>query len=389
MLKFKLLIVLSIVSLLSLNSYSQIKVFPNNKISFGTTSNPMYLGIDKLFFTSKTIFSNSSSSITSSALIRGNHNYSSATTPDFTWYYNDQTGLFHPSANTFAISSNGIERFRIDSKGRITFQNTDNSYYGLTFQSIANNQTSKMYIVNYNNNNTFYVTGKGNIYSRGVYVGSDISFKEDINTINSALDKVLKLRGVTFKMKKPVLNNPNDTLTVISNKENPTQIGVIAQEVEKIVPEVVITQSDGKKYVAYQNLVGLLIEAIKEQQNQINYLKDDLNKCCDLNNSNKSRNVNNNDNSENNLNLNSKLYQNLPNPFNTTSSIKYIVDNNAKSAKLLIFNMQGTLIKSYNNLNLGNGEIIISSNELNPGMYMYSLIVDNNEIDTKRMILTK
>jgi len=54
------------------------------------------------------------------------------------------------------------------------------------------------------------------------------------------------------------------------------QIGVIAQEVEKIIPEVVY--GDETKSVAYGNLVGLLIEAIKEQQKEINELKKTLSK---------------------------------------------------------------------------------------------------------------
>ena len=55
------------------------------------------------------------------------------------------------------------------------------------------------------------------------------------------------------------------------------KIGLIAQEVELIIPEVVRTGDDGLKGIEYQNLVGLLIEAIKEQQKQINELKNILN----------------------------------------------------------------------------------------------------------------
>ena len=75
-------------------------------------------------------------------------------------------------------------------------------------------------------------------------------------TIPNALDKVKDLRGVSF-----------------SWKENGRKsIGLIAQEVEKIIPELV-NETDGVKSLAYGNIVGLLIEAIKEQQNQIDELK--------------------------------------------------------------------------------------------------------------------
>jgi ribonuclease PH len=57
-----------------------------------------------------------------------------------------------------------------------------------------------------------------------------------------------------------------------------TEIGVIAQEVEEVVPDVVNTNGEGIKSVKYGNLVGVLIEAIKEQQTQIDELKSKIGK---------------------------------------------------------------------------------------------------------------
>jgi hypothetical protein len=87
---------------------------------------------------------------------------------------------------------------------------------------------------------------------------SDKRVKENIKTIPNALEKVEKLRGVEF--------NKIGTST--------KSIGVIAQEIEEIIPEVVKTDSEGMKAVAYGNISGLLIEAIKEQQREINELKE-------------------------------------------------------------------------------------------------------------------
>jgi hypothetical protein len=88
---------------------------------------------------------------------------------------------------------------------------------------------------------------------------SDISLKENVSTIKNALEKVLSLRGVEYDR--------------VESGEH--QIGVIAQEVEKIIPEVVY--GDEIKSVAYANIVALLIEAIKEQQKEIDELKKRLN----------------------------------------------------------------------------------------------------------------
>jgi len=90
----------------------------------------------------------------------------------------------------------------------------------------------------------------GDIYASGdVIMFSDERKKTDIEVIPNALEKVLQLRGVTF-------NKLDD--------DNRRHSGIIAQEVEKVLPEVVYTDKDGLKSVAYGNMIGLLIEAIKE-----------------------------------------------------------------------------------------------------------------------------
>jgi hypothetical protein len=103
----------------------------------------------------------------------------------------------------------------------------------------------------------------GNVYAGGVVSGldllstSDKRLKKNIKTIKTPLNTVQELRGVTFQWKK-------------SGKDS---IGVIAQEVEEIIPQVVEIDGNGNKTVSYGSMVGLLIEAIKEQQEQINELK--------------------------------------------------------------------------------------------------------------------
>jgi len=87
---------------------------------------------------------------------------------------------------------------------------------------------------------------------------SDKRVKENINTIENALDKVKALRGVTY--------NRTD------NEDKSEKIGVIAQEIQEVLPQVVHEQEDGMLGVSYGNIVAVLIEAIKEQQKQIDEL---------------------------------------------------------------------------------------------------------------------
>jgi hypothetical protein len=101
----------------------------------------------------------------------------------------------------------------------------------------------------------------GNMTAAGTITAySDIRVKENIRTIGDALSKVISIRGVYFTR-----NDQEDKIKV--------HTGVIAQEVETVLPEVVSEDNEGKKNVAYGNMVGLLIEAIKELNERIKTLE--------------------------------------------------------------------------------------------------------------------
>jgi hypothetical protein len=97
-------------------------------------------------------------------------------------------------------------------------------------------------------------------FNNDVTAFSDERLKTEIETINDALNKVCQMRGVSFKR---------------TDNDGRTSVGVIAQEIEKILPEVVREDKseDKIKSVAYGNIVGVLIEAIKELKNEIEELK--------------------------------------------------------------------------------------------------------------------
>ncbi|MFQ3575225.1 MAG: tail fiber domain-containing protein, partial [Cytophagales bacterium] len=96
----------------------------------------------------------------------------------------------------------------------------------------------------------------GRIKSNALTEVSDARLKKDVKELENALALVKQMQGVSYKWKKDSLNGR-------------TEIGVIAQEMEKLVPEVVDTDSEGFKSVQYSHLVAYLIEAIKEQQEMI------------------------------------------------------------------------------------------------------------------------
>ena len=99
------------------------------------------------------------------------------------------------------------------------------------------------------------------------FASSDKRLKDNIKPIENALDKVNKISGVTFEWNE------------ISHKETGKKdVGVIAQEIEEILPELVDNRSNGYKAVDYPKLTALLIEAVKDLSNQVKELKDGITK---------------------------------------------------------------------------------------------------------------
>lgn len=92
------------------------------------------------------------------------------------------------------------------------------------------------------------------------YFSSDERLKDNITPLEGALNKISQIGGYEFDWNKDSSNSGHD-------------VGVIAQEIEKVLPEIVVNRDNGYKAVRYEKIVALLIEAIKEQQLQIDELK--------------------------------------------------------------------------------------------------------------------
>ena len=100
----------------------------------------------------------------------------------------------------------------------------------------------------------------GEIYATNnitAYYSSDITLKDNVRPIESAIFKVKQIRGVTFDW-----NEKSNEL----QQEKGHDVGLIAQEVEKVLPEVIQIREDGIKAISYEKVVPLLVEAIKDQQ---------------------------------------------------------------------------------------------------------------------------
>ncbi len=165
------------------------------------------------------------------------------------------TGSSQPGA-FLRLSSNatsGVD-FGIMNSGTAWIQNTAPANLTSTFPLLLNPNGGNVGIGNTNPSYPLDVTGQARF--TGGYTTSDIRYKRNIASLENSLDDVLKLRGVSYDFR--VDEYPR---WKFSSKH---QVGLIAQEVEKVYPQVVETDKEGFKSVNYQALVSPIIEAIKE-----------------------------------------------------------------------------------------------------------------------------
>ena len=178
--------------------------------------------------------------------------------------YNSGSG----SAGSFRISnpSNASDVIfaRTDGSGDVIYAKTTGT--GMAGYFKIDNASSSEDALYVSNTGTGYA-GKfsGTVWATEFIEGSDIRWKRNITSIECALSKVMDLRGVQFEWNRE--EYPDNGF------REGKQIGLIAQEVEKVLPEIVRTDKDGYKAVEYQKITAVLVEAIKEQQQEIDELR--------------------------------------------------------------------------------------------------------------------
>ena len=216
-------------------------------------------------------------------------------------------------------------------------------------------------VVFYNTNTRTF----NDIQVKNVYQHSDARAKKDIQPLSDGLYKVLNLNPVSYNWINPgVEKRTTEEGTPLKD------IGFLAQDVEAIIPEAVMTDDEGKKLINYSAVIPYLVEAIKDLQGQIEQLEAEKGS-----NSSIEKAI-------------AVLSQNTPNPSRGTKTIPVELSQYATSASIQIYNLQGIPVKKINITEKGKSEVQINTSDLKAGIYMYSLIVDNQLINSKRMVVT-
>jgi hypothetical protein len=214
-------------------------------------------------------------------------------------------------------------------------------------------------------------------------VASDQGLKKDIEAFKEGLDVVLSIKPVWFRY--------NGKAGITTDKRF---VGVIAQEMQKIAPYTVgnfVHQDSAGKQETYLDydanaVTYLLVNAVKEQQGQFEALKAE-------NESLKQelaqiKQALNRLSPEGNTSV-ARLDQNRPNPFTQTTAIGYFIPDNTTSAQLKIFSVKGQEIYSQELLQKGEGQVVLSTEILKAGTYIYQLVVDGKRVGNKKLVLTR
>ena len=236
----------------------------------------------------------------------------------------------------------------------------------------AANYNFKVSIKTTKNINCKNLTASNKVTCKELLNTSDRRLKSDIQPIGNSTANLMKLTGVSY-----YLHSKGEEASLRSGSDNKRDMGLIAQDLMKVYPDLVFEDEEGYYAVNYIGLIPVLIESIKEQQTTIEKLNDKIGKL-------EAKSIGQlSDATE------AVLLQNTPNPFNESTSIEYKIPATATSASIIVYNMEGAQLKEYKINSNGAGSIQIKGSEFAAGMYLYALIVGNELIDTKRMILTK
>lgn len=232
----------------------------------------------------------------------------------------------------------------------------------------------------------------GNTYVNGTLTAtqvvqtSDKRLKENISPLSllekSTLNKVLDMNIVSYNYKQQIPDGFSLEEVAKSTGVCPEQkhIGVIAQELQAIYPELVVEGQDGYLAVNYVEMVPILIRCIQELSQKVTDLEEEINSTTSFSGS--STDVDG---------LNTKknvLYPNNPNPFKERTVIRFTLADDATNAFICIFDMSGKMLRKLP-VSSNDSNVSINGGELGEGMFFYTLIVNGREIDTKRMIISK
>ncbi len=239
-------------------------------------------------------------------------------------------------------------------------------------------------------NDDFIVTG----YTETLLLDSEsgtnsIQRLSGTNSETTVSDKLVGLNAIPYYKIQPTKQKTvqsdssftHRTNLIIDQRYDKKHYALSASQLEEIYPDLVYEKGDGSKMINYVGMIPLLVQSISELKAEI----------AELKGSNAKTRIYNSATDIDGLETidAASLSQNCPNPFTITTNIEMLIPSEASTALFCIYDMSGKQVKQIAINERGKIILNVTSEGLNAGMYLYSLIIDGKVIDTRRMILTK
>lgn len=272
------------------------------------------------------------------------------------------------------MSATGVEYGRVFSfSNAMRFRANANQPGSLNIMNTTGNVSIKKLTAD----NSYSLDVLGNIRCNLLFQTSDSQFKKNVTPLpSSRTSNLYNLNGYTYQFDMAKYAKVSDgvqtdssSLTYLNLKDLET-IGVIAQEVKAYFPELVQESEDGILAVNYDGFIPILIESLKEQKREIELLKEKIG----------------GQNDEDLIETRASLDQNVPNPFNNKTEITYRISSPFYAASINVYDLSGKLLVSKVVADL-DGKVYIEERELYKGLFIYNLIVDGQELASKKMIV--
>lgn len=301
--------------------------------------------------------------------------------------FNSSSGIAFTSSPTFRIFVDGSNAYL--TRGGTTNQGIrigDNGHVGINGYSSSN----------------YWLYVSGDCMANAWHTYSDSTYKKDIDSLKESY-KLTLLKPVKYKWNEEKYKRENprrlpdsleqeDADTLRFDKK--THYGFLAQDVQKIFPDMVLEDTNGQLSINYTEFIPLLVEGYQEISKEVEDLKKKVKDQKDeidglkIRSSLKSGTTLEFENNAKELST-ATLFQNNPNPFSEDTEIKTYIPEGSENASIRVYSLNGHQLLKKELYCTGDCSVFIEENELSAGMYLYSLLIGNELIDTKTMVVTE
>lgn len=286
-------------------------------------------------------------------------------------------GISGPSGSISFGGGSGASILGCSTSGILNLNASQSINFGIGSKSVVTlSETAKSFTSLYNMKAPAFLTT------------SDARLKANVESLSELYSKLEDVNAVSYTLSTENTTDKSvaaekDSQANQKIEDNRTHFGFIAQEIQEIFPNLVVEDEEGMLAIDYTGFIPLLVEAYKDLTKKVKEQEEIISEM-----SNPSGPYYMPASVNGMVEQKASLKQNKPNPFNTSTTIECALPESVTSAFLCIYDLQGSQVVRMDIRERGTVNTVIDASSLRPGMYIYSLIADGIEVDSKRMIIT-